>query len=130
MRPIQFGLVIAAAMFLIATAVKSQAPAQSGQVWEYSSVTGSPITYARTQSGINSSTYNASATICYATSQGCRNEEVATTGAGNREGSVAMMVAAAKLGEQGWELTTSAEIPEPSTNERTLYFRRLKRDSK
>ncbi len=43
-----------------------------------------------------------------------------------------MMLAAAKLGEQGWELTASTEavINSNHDNERILYFRRLKPDSK
>jgi hypothetical protein len=40
------------------------------------------------------------------------------------------MLAAAQLGEQGWELTSSTEILDTSGNEQTLYFRRLKKDSK
>jgi hypothetical protein len=129
MRSIQFGLVIAAAMFLIATAVKSQAPAQPGQVWEYSSVSAMPFLNSGTSTGINSITYRGSARICYATAQGCHVEELTKTGESDGVGEEALMMAASRLGADGWELTAATDV-DTNRLERTLYFRRLKRDSK
>jgi hypothetical protein len=101
-------LVAAAGILLLAAALKPQIPSV-GPVWEYSSVTASPTSPGR-------------AVICYATSNGCRNEQVGST---YRQLEDALMTAATKLGEKGWELTTTAEIQSESKSERTLYFRRL-----
>jgi len=131
-RIIQIGVVFMGALLFIATTVKSQAPARSAQVWEYSSITGSPTAINGTNTGINTWTGESKARICYATSQGCRSEEVTITITDGRRGAEAIMLAAAKLGEQGWELTASTEAVTNSNyyNERILYFRRLKPDSK
>lgn len=130
-RVIQIGVIVTAALLFIATTVKSQAPAAPAQVWEYNSVTGFPLTYVSpTNTGINSVTFPSSARVCYATPQGCRTEEVTATVPSKAMADQALMIAAAKLGEQGWELTSSTEILDTSGNEQTLYFRRLKKDSK
>ena len=124
---IPIGIILTAALLLVATRGKSQAPL--GQVWEYSSVTGSPGATLVTSTGAFSRTYTSLATICYADSQGCQFEEVTQTVADQNRDIDAMMKAAAKLGEQGWELTTSSETATDSLRERVLYFRRLKTDS-
>ena len=126
-RIIPIGVILAATLLFVAIRAKSQAPAT--QVWEYSSITGDPSTLAGTKSGFTSFTYNASAMICYAAPGGCRNELVTTTGP-DPQGPNAVMTAAAKLGEQGWELTTSTDVISDYTRARVLYFRRLKSDSK
>lgn len=41
-----------------------------------------------------------------------------------------MMMAIAKLGAEGWELTTSTEVLDGNYAKRVLYFRRLKSGSK
>ena len=126
-RIIPIGVILTATLLFVAIRAKSQAPA--AQVWEYSSVTGDPSTLVGERTGFNSITYKASATICYAALGGCRNELVPTTGP-DPQGPNAMMTAAAKLGEQGWELTTSTDVTSDYTKARVLYFRRLKSDSK
>jgi len=131
-RVLQVGVMIAGALLLVTATLKSQAPARSAQVWEYSSITGWPTAISGTNTGINSWTGESKARICYATSQGCRNEEVTATITDSRRGAEAIMLAAAKLGEQGWELTASTEALTNSTynTDRILYFRRLKPDPK
>ena len=127
-RMMQIGGILTAALLFIVTALKSQAPA--AQVWEYSSVTGSPESHNWTQSGFDK-TATDSAKICYATPQGCRIEEITTSiSASDRLTGQGIMLAAAKLGEQGWELTSSTDVNSEFLWERVLYFRRLKRDSK
>jgi hypothetical protein len=127
-RVIPIAVLLTGALLFIATAVKSQAPAQSLQVWEYSSVTGSPN--LSTISGILSSSTTSAATICYATAQGCRLEQVTTTSERDLPRGAALMMAADKLGEQGWELTSATDVATNSLREQVLYFRRLKSDSK
>ena len=126
-RIIPIGVILTATLLFVAIRAKPQAPA--AQVWEYSSVTGDPMTFVRETSGFDSNTYKGSATICYAAAGGCRDEVVTTTGPG-AQGPNAVMTAAAKLGEQGWELTTSTDVISDYTRARVLYFRRLKSDSK
>jgi len=127
-RLIQFGIILTAALVFIASAVKSQAP--SAQTWEYSSVTGSPDNLYTT-SGIRSSRITSAVTICYATAQGCRVEQVTATSERELPRTAALMMAAGKLGEQGWELTSATDVVTPnSLREQVLYFRRLKSDSK
>ena len=125
-RLIQFGIILTAALVFIATAVKSQAP--SAQVWEYSSATGSPN--PSTISGILSSRTTSSAIICYATAPGCRVEQVTTSSEHDLPRATALMMAAGKLGEQGWELTSATDVATNNLREQVLYFRRLKSDSK
>ena len=127
-RILQLGIMVTVALLLIATTVRSQAPVRAAQVWEYSTVSGAPQSHSGTLIGINLMSWNSKATICYATAQGCRLEDVDTTSQSN--GPEAMMMAVAKLGEQGWELTTSTEYSTDTRHERTLYFRRLKSDAK
>ena len=125
-RLIQIGVILAGALVFIATAVKPQAP--PARAWEYSSVTGSPNLY--TTSGILSSRTTSTATICYATAEGCRVEQVTTTSEHDLPRAAALMMAADKLGEQGWELTSATDVATNQLREQVLYFRRLKSDSK
>ena len=124
-RMIQIGVIVTAALLFIATTVKSQAPAQAAQVWEYSSVTGMPVTITSTLSGLTPA-WDSSATICYATVQGCQRERLAKTVSNQGEGAEGLMMATAKLGAEGWELTTSTEVLDGNYPKRVLYFRRLK----
>lgn len=101
-------LAAAAGILLLTVALKPQIPAV-GPVWEYSSLTGFVTTPNR-------------ASICYATVNGCRNEKVFAGDPGTDD---SLMVAAARLGEKGWELTSVADVNANSKTERTLYFRRL-----
>ncbi len=125
-RLIQIGVILTAVLVFIATTVKSQAP--PARAWEYSSVTGSPN--LSTISGILSSSTTSTATICYATAQGCRLEQVTTTSEHDLPRGAALMMAADKLGEQGWELTSATDVATNQLREQVLYFRRLKSDSK
>ena len=124
-RVLQAGVIVAGALLLIATTVKSQSPAQAAQVWEYSSVTGMPVTINTSNSGITPA-WESSATICYATAQGCQREHLAKDVSNQGAGAEAMMMAIAKLGAEGWELTTSTEVLDGNYPKRVLYFRRLK----
>jgi hypothetical protein len=128
-RMIPIGVILTAALLFIATTVKSQAPAQAAQVWEYSSVTGMPVTNTSTLSGLTPA-WESSATICYATAQGCSRERLAKTVSNQGEGAEALMMATAKLGAEGWELATSTEVLDGNYPKRVLYFRRLKSGSK
>jgi hypothetical protein len=119
-RTVQVGAMLIA-ILLIATTVRSQAPA-TGSVWEYSSVTRYPV-----PTNWNGGNATCTARICYATPQGCRIEDV-TTRVSDSLGGQAIMTAAAKLGEQGWELSGSTQ--DSSNSERVMYFRRLKVDPK
>ncbi len=129
-RIMQGGIMVAGALLLVTATLKSQAPARSAQVWEYSSVSGMPVTSNATSAGINSLTYIGAATICYATAQGCRNEEITAQSPDSRVGAVALMMAASKLGEQGWELTSTTEETTGAFRDRVMYFRRLKSEPK
>jgi len=126
-RLIQIGVILTATLVFIATAVKSQAP--SAPTWEYSSVSGSPDNFYTT-SGVFSSRITSVATICYATAQGCRVEQVTATSERTLPRAAALMMAAGKLGEQGWELTSATDAATDQIREQVLYFRRLKSDSK
>jgi hypothetical protein len=119
----QIGVTLGAGILLMATALKPQMPSLPavGPVWEYSSVTGSPVTPNLTEAGEPESR----ATICYATATGCRNEQVTRPTGSARQGAEAMMIAAARLGEKGWELTSTTDVGE-SRVERVMYFKRLK----
>lgn len=106
--------VLAAGILLTTTAMRSdtQTPAV-GPVWEYATVTGQP--------SVNDYTLDRTATICYASVNGCRNEQVLM----EKEGMnfpAATMAAAAKLGEKGWELTAMVN----SATSRVMYFKRLR----
>jgi len=105
---IQSGIAVVAGILLLAAGLKSQMPAV-GPVWEYSSVTGSVTGPNR-------------AAICYATANGCRNEKIFAGDPGTED---SLMIAAAKLGEKGWELTSVSDVSTNSKPERVLYFRRL-----
>jgi len=120
---------VAGTLLLIATTLKSQAPARSTQVWEYSSVSGMPVTINTSSSGITPA-WESSASICYASAQGCSREHLTKDVSNQGDGAEAMMMATAKLGAEGWELTTSTEVLDGNYPKRVLYFRRLKSGSK
>jgi hypothetical protein len=118
MRTIQAGVLVLAGVFVVTTAVKSQAPAAppAATVWEYSSVTaGLPLTNPR-----EGEPWTGRAEICYGNSVGCRVENVTSTSDNNNLADP-MLKAATQLGSQGWELTS---VIEPAGGSRTFYFRR------
>src|SRR5579864_8845030 len=102
MRSIQAGPLALAGVFIIATVLKSQAPAAT--VWEYSSITSDGIVMLEQHAGQSQPTSRAY--VCHGNTQGCRSEEVISTSDDNNK-SDAMMKAANTLGSQGWELTTA-----------------------
>jgi hypothetical protein len=109
-RKIQLGITLAAGMVLMATALRPQMPTgipAVGLVWEYAAISGSAV--------------DARLAICYAETNGCRRESADSRPLGD-----AMMSAAAKLGEKGWELTAATEVPGDNRHDRILYFKRLK----
>lgn len=105
LRRFQIGLALAAGVVLMATVLKPQQTPPVGPVWEYASVTGLPN---RT-------------TMCYASAGGCKNEQIPTSSDSTRD---AMMLAAAKLGEKGWELTATSD--DGSGGAKFMYFKRLR----
>ena len=125
-RAIQIGVILAAALLVIATTVKSQDPAAPPEpVWEYLSVTGS-VANTATRTGAFSQSYTSSAMICFITTQGCQQEPV-TLSVGERSiGGEALASAIAQVGAEGWELTTASE----TETGRIMYFKRLKSNSK
>jgi hypothetical protein len=123
-RIIPIGVILTAALLFAATRGKSQA--QAAQIWEYSSVMGSPGFASVTSTGAFSKTYTSSATICYADAQGCQYEQVTQSAADENQRIDAIMKATAILGAQGWELTTTSEVATDDLRERVLYFRRPK----
>ena len=95
-------LAVLAGVLLTAAALRSQMPAVGPQ-WEYTTVS--------VDSGY--------AAICYGMSYGCKTEKC------NGERNDALMIAAAKLGDKGWELVSATESSDRNPV-RTLYFKRLK----
>jgi hypothetical protein len=93
-------LTFLAGMLLTAAVLRSQMPS-AGPQWEYAVVTGSA----------------AKAFVCYGPSYGCKNDGVGTNDA--------VMAAATKLGDKGWELASVTESFDRNPT-RTLYFKRLK----
>jgi hypothetical protein len=93
-----------------------------GPQWEYSMVIGSPLINSREVGRDPVSR----ATICYATARGCRNEEVTVNAKRMDDGNEAIMTAAARLGDRGWELADTNEISTERHADRILYFKRLK----
>jgi len=57
-------------------------------------------------------------------------EQVTTSSEHDLPRATALMMAAGKLGEQGWELTSATDVATNNLREQVLYFRRLKSDSK
>ena len=108
-KTIQFGLAIAAGVLLMATALRPQPLPPVGPVWEYTSVMGSPWMQGNNNGG------DGRATICQATTSGCKNDAADN-----------MMMAAAKLGERGWELAAVTDVSSGSRTERIMYFKRLR----
>jgi hypothetical protein len=106
LRTFQIGLTLAAGVVLAAMALKPQQTPPVGPVWEYASVSGSPN---RT-------------TTCYASASACRNEQTSTP-LDSAQAAEAMMVAAAKLGEKGWELAATGD---GSGGAKFMYFKRLR----
>ncbi len=107
---IQLGLTLAAGIVLMATALRPQMPTNTpavGPVWEYASISASAI--------------DTRLAICYAESKGCRGESVGSAPLGD-----AMMAAAARLGEKGWELAAASDVSGDNRHDRILYFKRLK----
>ncbi|HVY91464.1 MAG TPA: hypothetical protein VHA14_01900 [Bryobacteraceae bacterium] len=98
---ISISLSVSAGILLTAAVLRSQMPS-AGPQWEYATVTGSP----------------GQVTLCYSGSFSCKNERSGSA-------SEAVMNAATKLGDKGWELaavaTSNGDRPE-----RVLYFKRLK----
>jgi len=99
---LRYGLTLAAGILFTAAALHPQAPG-GGPGWHYCSV------YNSTRPG--------SAEICYAVAGGCKYETVNPGG----ERSSSMMLAAQKLGDQGWELVAAG-----GGDHEILYFKRLK----
>jgi len=125
-RGIYLGILALAGILILSTAVRSQT--RSGATWEYASVWGRPLTSNVTSTSSQfKKIWQGIAQICYATPEGCRFEEITTEGDYEREGAIAMMTAAAKLGNDGWELTSATEAPYTSLVERTLFFRRQRK---
>ena len=109
-KRIQLGLTLAAGIVLMATALRPQMPTgipAVGPVWEYVSISASAI--------------DTRLAICYAEPSGCRRESADSRPLGD-----AMMAAAAKLGEKGWELTATSDVSGDNRHDRILYFKRLK----
>ena len=109
-KKIQLGTTLAAGIVLMATALRPQIPTGPpavGPVWEYASITGSPT--------------DMHLAICYAETKGCRHEAADSSPLGD-----AMMVATARLGENGWELATTSDVSADNRHDRILYFKRLK----
>jgi hypothetical protein len=109
-KKIQLGLTLTAGIVLMATALRPQMPTRIpavGPVWEYATITGSAV--------------DARLTICYAEASGCRRESADSRPLGD-----SMMTAAAKLGENGWELTAASDVSGDNRHDRILYFKRPK----
>jgi hypothetical protein len=109
-RKIQLGLTLAAGIALMATALRPQMPNNTppvGPVWEYASISASPM--------------DTRLSICYAEGKGCRRESADSAPLGD-----AMMAAAARLGEKGWELAAASDVSADNRRDRVLYFKRLK----
>jgi hypothetical protein len=109
-KTLQFGLTLAAGIVLMAAALKPQMPTgvpAVGPVWEYASITASGA--------------DSRLAICYADANGCRRES-----ADSRPVGEAMMTAAAKLGEKGWELTAATDLSGANIHDRIMYFKRLR----
>lgn len=99
-KTVSIALTLFAGVLLTAAVLRSQMPS-AGPQWEYAVVTGS----------------EAKAFICYGASYGCKNDEVRSNDA--------VMAAAMKLGDKGWELASATESFDRNPS-RTLYFKRLK----
>lgn len=109
-KKIQLGLTLAAGLVLMATALRPQMPTgvpAVGPVWEYASISGSAI--------------DSRLAICYAGTNGCQHESADSRPLGD-----AMMTAAARLGEKGWELAATSDVSADNRHDRILYFKRLK----
>jgi hypothetical protein len=121
-KVIRIAGILIVGILAISTAVRSQAPTDN--IWEYASVSGSPRNTAWS-TGVGGRSATVRATICYATLQGCRFEELSATIMASNQATDALMMASARLGNQGWEFITATELPSSSA-ERVMYFRRLK----
>jgi hypothetical protein len=100
------GVTLAAGILMTAMVVRSQTPAVAvGPVWEYVTVTTSPPNGGA----------GGRAAICYSTPSGCR-ADVADN----------LMMAAAKLGEKGWELTSVTDVSGGIRDARVMDFKRLR----
>ena len=120
---VQVGLTLAAGIALVATALRPQQLPAVGPVWEYASVTGTPAMVSNN----GGRSFEVRANICYAGTNGCRsNEQVSSESRDGREIGDAIMSAAAKLGERGWELAAASDASGDNRHDRTLYFKRLR----
>jgi hypothetical protein len=109
-KKIQLSLTLAAGIVLMATALRPQMPTRIpavGPVWEYATITGSAV--------------DARLSICFAEASGCRRESADSRPLGDT-----IMSAAAKLGENGWELTAASDVSGDNRRDRILYFKRPK----
>lgn len=109
-RKIQLGLTLAAGIVLMATALRPQMPTgvpAVGPVWEYASISAAPM--------------DSRLAICYAGTSGCQHESADSAPLGD-----AMMAAAARLGEKGWELAAVSDLTGDNRHDRILYFKRPK----
>ena len=102
-KTISIALTLFAGVLLTSMALRSQMPSVGPQ-WEYAVVSG----------------VHGNAEICYAMTLGCRTERF--NGGSDRD---AVLSAATKLGDKGWELASATESSDKSPI-RTLYFKRLK----
>jgi hypothetical protein len=102
-KTISVALTVLAGVLLTAAALRSQMPAVGPQ-WEYAVVSG----------------VHGNAELCYSLSFGCKTERF--NGGSEKD---AVLFAAAKLGDKGWELASATESSDKSPI-RTLYFKRLK----
>ena len=109
-RTTQITLTVCAAILLMATALRSQQTPPVGPVWEYSSVT-------------DTNEITPTAQICYVSTSGCKYEKVSAPE--HHAVQEAMMMAAARLGEKGWELTTTNGA-DPRNTFTYMYFKRLR----
>jgi hypothetical protein len=102
-KTISIALALLAGVMLTSVALRSQIPAVGPQ-WEYAVVSG----------------VHGNAELCYAMSFGCKVERF--SGGSEKD---AVLFAATKLGDKGWELASATESSDKSPI-RTLYFKRLK----
>src|SRR5688572_17356387 len=119
-RLMPLGIIVVGALVL-PTAVKSQAVAPQN-VWEYALVTTALVQGA----GEGPGSVIIGATICYATLDGCRLENITakTSSPSAQPGLSSLMAAAAKLGSQGWEFTVATDTAPYQIGTRVMYFRR------
>jgi hypothetical protein len=102
-KTLSIALILLAGVLFTSVVLRSQMPSVGPQ-WEYAMVTG----------------VRGNAELCYGRSSGCKTERF--NGGSDAD---AVILAATKLGEKGWELASATESADRSPI-RTLYFKRLK----